>query len=386
MKQIWYGSTLAGALLTVTSSLFAQSTPSPSPTAGTSPVYTYVEQMPSFRGGGTDSVLTYIRHNTHYPAEAIQAGAVGRVFVSFVVNAQGQVEQAHVLKALHPALDQEALRVIATMPAWQPGQQQSKPVAVQMTVPINFAMQKASLPPASATSQAQYPGGPEALFTYLGAVPYPAEAQAVQAQGRLFVKVKLDEQGKVASAKLIAPFKGEQKGKSRSQTVNQKISRMLEEAALQWVSAMPAWSPAQAKGVPTSESITLPVIFSLSPATTSTEKVYAYADHMPVFATLTNRAGIQERISRAIRYPPQAMRNQVQGDGYVYFVVNEAGALEQAEIISSPGVELDKAVLDAVTMQPGAVAPAQHEGKPVKVFYVMPFSFKMTKTTTTRMF
>ena len=151
---------------------------------------------------------------------------------------------------------------------------------------------------------------------------------------------------------------------------------MLEQAAIQWIAAMPAWTPAHKDGVAVASSIiTLPVVFGSSPATT--EKVYPYADQMPVFKNPTEAGGIQASIQRAATYPAQAMRNRIQGTVYVYFVVNEAGALEQAQIISSPGSELDASVLAAIRSQSAAITPAQHQGKPVKVFYVMPFNFRM---------
>ncbi|GGE98405.1 energy transducer TonB [Hymenobacter cavernae] len=129
---------LTGALLTITSTLLAQSTPTAILSKENPSVYNYVEQMPSFRGG-PDSLLAYIRNNTRYPVEALYKGVVGKVFVSFVVNAQGKVKQACILKGVHPALDLEALRVISNMPAaWQPGKHEGKSVAVSFTVPVTF--------------------------------------------------------------------------------------------------------------------------------------------------------------------------------------------------------------------------------------------------------
>ena len=139
---------------------------------------------------------------------------------------------------------------------------------------------------------------------------------------------------------------------------------------------MSGWTPGTKNGASMPRSfVTVPVTFSLTPSTT--EKVYPYADKMPVFNTANNPAELEMQIQRAVRYPPQALRNRVQGDVYVYFVVNEAGALESPEIISSPGHgELDDAVLDAVRSQRPAITPAMQDGKPVKVFYIIPLKFR----------
>ncbi len=332
--------------------------------------------MPTFRGGRTDSVMAYIRRTTRYPAAAIEAGATGKVFVTFVVNTQGQVEQVQVVKSAHAALDQEALRVISAMPAsWQPGQHQGKPVAVALTVPISFAMLTAKPTPHPNAVQGRvgptYPGGPEALLTYLESAPYPEAARAAQAEGRVFIKVRLNREGKVLEAKPFVPFTAQQRVNSRPRASSKEISQLLEQAALQWISAMPAWSPVIKDGVPiTSNSFVLPVVFSLTKP--SSEKIYPYAEQMPTF---NSPNGLEANIQRASTYPALALRRGVQGVVQVYFVINEAGVFEQAEILSSPGPELSDSVLQAARKQLPAATPAMNQGKPVKVFYILPVSF-----------
>ena len=75
-----------------------------------------------------------------YPQIAKENGIQGRVFVAFVVNQKGQVEQVKVVRGVDPALDREAVRVISNLPAWKPGSQRGKPVRVSFTVPINFQL------------------------------------------------------------------------------------------------------------------------------------------------------------------------------------------------------------------------------------------------------
>ena len=76
-----------------------------------------------------------------YPVIAQENGIQGRVICAFVVNRDGSVVDAEVLRGVDPSLDKEALRVIGTMPKWTPGKQRGKPVRVKYTVPITFRLQ-----------------------------------------------------------------------------------------------------------------------------------------------------------------------------------------------------------------------------------------------------
>lgn len=103
-------------------------------------IFTVVEEMPKFPGGDAE-LLKFIAKSIKYPVIAQENGIQGRVICSFVVNRDGSVVDAEVLRGVDPSLDKEALRVIATMPKWTPGKQRGKPVRVKYTVPITFRLQ-----------------------------------------------------------------------------------------------------------------------------------------------------------------------------------------------------------------------------------------------------
>lgn len=102
-------------------------------------VYDVVEQMPSFPGGDA-ALMQYLGSHVKYPAEAEENGITGRVVVSFVVERDGSISTAKVVKSVDPQLDREALRVILSMPKWKPGKQNGDPVRVKYTLPINFRL------------------------------------------------------------------------------------------------------------------------------------------------------------------------------------------------------------------------------------------------------
>lgn len=83
-------------------------------------------------------IIKYVSQNTKYPPIAKDAGIQGTVFVYFVVDKKGKVTDAKVLRPVDPRLDKEALRVIESLPSFEPGEQRGKAVSVQYTIPVKF--------------------------------------------------------------------------------------------------------------------------------------------------------------------------------------------------------------------------------------------------------
>ncbi len=108
-------------------------------------VYDVVDQMPQFPGGSS-ALMQYLSMNMRYPKEATQAKSQGRVIVSFTVGKDGSISDTHVAKSVAPSLDEEALRVIHSMPKWEPGIQDGKPVAVRYVIPVTFKLQGKNTP------------------------------------------------------------------------------------------------------------------------------------------------------------------------------------------------------------------------------------------------
>ena len=103
-------------------------------------IYEVVEQMPAFQGG-QGALMTYINKELKYPAEAQTNGIQGRVTVSFVIEEDGSITNATVVRSINPDLDKEALRVINSMPKWIPGKNNGRNVRVRFNVPVQFKLQ-----------------------------------------------------------------------------------------------------------------------------------------------------------------------------------------------------------------------------------------------------
>ncbi len=98
-----------------------------------------VEQMPEFPGGN-EKMMEFISSNTQYPQEAKNKGIQGRVLVNFVVDTDGSVTDVDVMKGIGGGCDEEAVRVVKSMPKWQPGRQRGKAVKVVYTIPFDFKL------------------------------------------------------------------------------------------------------------------------------------------------------------------------------------------------------------------------------------------------------
>lgn len=103
-------------------------------------IFTVVEQMPMYPGGDA-ALMGYLRDNIHYPTIAAENGVQGRVVVGFVVERDGSITDVKILRGVDPSLDREAMRVVKSMPRWNPGKQNGSAVRVKYQVPVSFRLQ-----------------------------------------------------------------------------------------------------------------------------------------------------------------------------------------------------------------------------------------------------
>ncbi|UYZ63151.1 energy transducer TonB [Hymenobacter weizhouensis] len=117
--------------------------------------------LPEFPGGQA-ALLSYIARTTTYPKNSRRKGITGAVHVSYMVGEDGRVSQVRVVRGLSPDADQEARRVVASLPAFQPGREYNVPTAMTFTIPIYFApnfslvsgLRPAQVPPSEARAAA----------------------------------------------------------------------------------------------------------------------------------------------------------------------------------------------------------------------------------------
>lgn len=214
-------------------------------------VFTVVEKMPSFPGGDAE-LLKYIATNIKYPKESQDNGEQGRVICSFIVGRDGSVNNPEVLRGVTPLLNEEAVRVINTMPRWNPGMQRGKAVAVKYTVPITFRLKS---PVEEAKEETltvvdvmpQYPGGDRELLKFIAqSIKYPTDAQEAGVQGRVICSFVVDKKGNIVEPKII-----------------RGIDPSLDAEALRVIGMMPRWTPGRQDGKAVRALYTVPITFRL---------------------------------------------------------------------------------------------------------------------------
>ena len=232
-------------------------------------VFQVVEEQPMFPGG-MQELMKYLQKEMKYPKEAQDKGIQGRVIVQFVVNKDGSICEANVVKSVDPLLDAEALRVVNAMPHWTPGKQRGEPVRVRFTIPVAFHLAEATAPKASEFKQAatakttgstvdgeevflvvenlpEYPGGMQELMKYLQKeMKYPKEAQDKGIQGRVIVQFIVKKDGSIIEPEVVKP-----------------VDPLLDAEAVRVVNAMPKWNPGKQRGQAVNVRFTLPVMFRL---------------------------------------------------------------------------------------------------------------------------
>jgi TonB family protein len=107
-------------------------------------VFLVVEEMPEFPGG-VKAIKNYIKENIQYPFSALKDKIEGKVYVNFIVDKFGSVNNFRIARGLNDALDKAAVYVLSQMPAWKPGKQRGRAVSVSYTVPVEFALKDSVL-------------------------------------------------------------------------------------------------------------------------------------------------------------------------------------------------------------------------------------------------
>ena len=257
------------AFLCMTLCVFAQDAVSPNNAASTeqrirttdSLIFVVVERMPEFPGG-QQAMMRFIAESIKYPVIAQENGVQGRAICKFIIEKDGRVNDVVIVRSTgDAALDEEAIRVIASMPAWIPGMQKGKPVRVTYTMPINFRLtpgeskSKTTKSPYSDThnkqqyidrSVPQFPGGLSKLNEYVKAnIRYPKAAYDRGIRGKTMLEFQVEADGTISQIKVV------QSAKFKS----------LDDEAIRLVMAMPKWLPALKNGQPVAMKTTLPLGF-----------------------------------------------------------------------------------------------------------------------------
>ncbi|RZK57221.1 MAG: TonB family protein [Hymenobacter sp.] len=243
------------------------------------------------------------------------------------------------------------------------------PVAHAQKAPATMMLLETG-PPNARYVVPHFASGPDSLRALLSRVQRQASPALT---GELFLYLELNKAGRPANAYYLRP-------PARPATLVAR-SKEAKDLANQLVAQLPAWQLApEAAGTPDA-TIVLPLYFG-----SSAPAPLLYSDEKPVFpvpAAYSLPRGTQQPynvkdfLQRQVRYPAEDIRNQVQGTVYAYFEVSETGAIEQRRIVGSLSPSLDAEVLRVLQSLPAALTPPRHQGRPVRVAYVLPLNFRV---------
>ena len=344
--------------------------------------YVTVDQMPEYPGGSL-ALQKYIAESVKYPQDAKQKGISGRVFVTFVVNKEGEVDQARVVRGVDPSLDAEALRVMNSIPKWTPGYEKGKAVNVTYTVPINFSLKddkkkdEVSVDGRVNSSQMdgiapQFPGGDLELQKFIArTIKYPVEAQEKGETGRVFVTFIINKLGaveNVCTAKSVSPS--------------------LDAEAIRVIKTLPNWIPGSKDGKSVNVTYTLPINFDLKnnqgqiivdmpkkeKQKYKGEDVYVIVEKMPQYPG--GGEALQKHIAASVKYPQDAQQKGISGRVFVTFIVSKEGDVVQARVVRGVDPSLDAEALRVMNSIP-KWTPGYEKGKAVHVSYTVPINFSL---------
>ncbi|AHM59376.1 TonB family protein [Flammeovirgaceae bacterium 311] len=269
------------------------------------PLYTVVEKMPEPEGGLT-ALYEVISKNMQYPAEVRKRGIQGKVFVRFVVTAQGKVESVEVIKGLDPALDKEAVRMIKLseeQPGWVPGQEQGERVDVQLVQPVWFKLEAEKDEHQDSSDGQQHANHLNVIYNKVEEMPkpkthwdpfnsylkenvrYPQKALAANIQGTVYLQYIIDKEGALKDLIVI---------KGLHPDIDEEALRLLRLA-----DSTIGWLPAKIEGEAVNARVVLPIHF-----TYDKKKV-------PVFVGATHIS--PDDVSRLIEFEELPVKEEVDG-------------------------------------------------------------------------
>lgn len=218
-------------------------------------VFKVVEKMPEYPGGSVE-LLRFLAQNILYPEVARKENIQGLVVVQFIIGKDGTIIDPHVVHGIGGGANEEALRVVKTMPKWKPGSQKGQAVNVQFNLPIRFMLdggvieKKAEAPKEVfkvVEQMPSYPGGQGDLLKFLGTnINYPKAAKDAGIEGMVVIQYIIEKDGSISNAKVV-------KG----------IGAGCDEEALRVVNAMPNWVAGKQRGQAVPVQFNLPIRFKL---------------------------------------------------------------------------------------------------------------------------
>lgn len=311
--------------------------------------------------GGMEEWNEYLKNNLTYPEESKEKNISGTVYVSFVVDKSGTINDVQTIRGVSPDIDAEAIRVVQAAPNWTPGKQAGKEVNVRMRLPIRFKTNSSAanenifnVTPGNQTpndpdgwSSPSPKGGMDGWIRYLSDnLKYPKQAISAKQEGTIYLTFLVAEDGSVENVELL-----------------RGIGYGIDEEALRLVKEGPKWIPSKKDGEVRKSRMRLPIVFDL--------------DKLVQTSTPAKPSeNFNKYLSRNLKYPIESRSNGHVGTVIAKLTLDENGEIKKSSIKESLSKELDAEVLRVL-----ANAPAWEVNKKGWEYEVLiPVTFRMNNT------
>jgi len=221
-----------------------------------------IVEDPATPEGGMTAFYDYVRTNLKYPAEALEKGLSGKIFVEFVVQKDGSLANIKILKGIGEGCDEEAIRVVQDSPPWIPGKQRGIIIKQRLVLPITFKhpdfkesdlADQAKIQDSGSGDKiflmvedpASFDGGISAFYSYVASsIQYTDQALNDGISGKVFIEFVVNTNGTIGDVKIL-----------------RGIGAGLDEEAKRVVEASPNWAPGKQKGHLIRQKMVLPITF-----------------------------------------------------------------------------------------------------------------------------
>ena len=212
------------------------------------------------------------------------------------------------------------------------------------------------------TCPPQFPGGEAALINFLNSnIVYPSQAAQDKVEGKVVVQFTVKKTGKIDNVKVL-----------------RSVHKDLDDEAVRFVKMMPDFIPAKQNGEVADMPYTIPVSFKLfdemEPLTVSEGSDVPDDFQPPMFPGGEQALMLFLRVN--VKYPPSAVKRNVQGKVVMQFVVDKTGKVTEIKVAKSVDIYLDTEAIRVCKLLPDFY-PARQNGEPVSVWFTLPITFKL---------
>jgi len=345
-------------------------------------IFSFVDQMPEFPGGDK-AMMSFIGRNVAYPESERVNNIEGKVLLRFVVDTDGSVTNATVLKHVSPGIDSEAIRVVKMLPNFVPGKQDGKPVKVYYNLPVRFMLKHLEAPIASAKvnpdsngvytfveQNPQFPGGSYALSKFIhDNLQMPKDYKDNGGlQPKVLTRLVVNEDGSVSDVR-----------------VSRSFQPAFDAEAVRVIKMLPHFVPGRQNGKLVKVYFNVPVELGAKSwvnidSTTAKiladqERIYTFVDQNPQFPG--GDVALIKFFAKNMIYPESARQKGIQGQVLLRFIVDRDGTVTNVIVVRSLDPDLDNEAVRLVSILP-KFKPGYDDGRAVKVYFNLPVTFKLS--------